>query len=230
MNSRQFLLDDQVKVVVSKRSSSRNIRLTIGNDGIVKVSIPRWVPYKEAVRFAYSKLDWIKSKTPRQNLRYDTQRIGKNHQLIFRLTNKSTITTRLNDLEAIVFYPNTKDIKDPDIQLAAKRIVKKALMSQAKQLLPIRLKQLADKYDYGYSSVVIKSLKSRWGSCDSHKNITLNLYLMELPWELIDYVLLHELNHTKVMQHGPKFWDSLEERLPNYKELRKQLKTYSTVV
>jgi predicted metal-dependent hydrolase len=93
-------------------------------------------------------------------------------------------------------------------------------------LLPIRLQQLSKKYDYQYASVSIKSLKSRWGSCDSNNNISLNLYLMELPWELIDYVLVHELNHTIAMHHGPDFWQKMEAKMPNSKLLRKQLKQY----
>jgi len=230
MNSRQFILDGEIAVKVTKRSSSRRIRLTIGSGGQVRVSIPKWVSYAAAIKFAESKKEWIKSKIPHQIPLQPGRRVGKNHQLVFKPTDKSTITTRLSELEATVFYPKDKPISDVSVQTAAKRVIKKALMSQANKLLPIRLKQLADKYGYSYSSVQVKSLKTRWGSCDSHKNITLNTHLMELPWELIDYVILHELNHTVVMQHGPKFWGALNQKLPNYLELRKQLKSFPSSI
>jgi len=230
MKSKHFVLDEEITLIVSKRASSRSIRISIAGNGVVKASIPRWAPYISAVEFAKTKLPWIKSKMP-DKLFFDMGRqIGKNHHLIFKPTDKDKVTTRLSDIQATVFYPKDTPISDPKVQEAAKRVIKKALNVQAKNLLPIRLKQLAEKYDYHYESIRIKSLKSRWGSCDSQRNITLNLYLMELPWELIDYVCLHELNHTVVMQHGPKFWDSLSNKLPNCLELRKQLKSRPTLV
>ncbi|MHB1864676.1 MAG: M48 family metallopeptidase [Candidatus Saccharimonadales bacterium] len=230
MRSKQFILDEQITLTVAKRSSSRRIKLSIGHDGIVRASIPSWLPYSEAVKFAQSKIKWIKSKQPSPTLLTNGRPIGKNHTLIFKPTDKQSITTRLNQLEAVVFYPRYMVITDTVVQTAAKKLIKRALLSQSKQLLPIRLSQLANKYGYHYNEVKIKSLKTRWGSCDNHKNITLNLYLMELPWELIDYVLLHELNHTVIMQHGPKFWNQLKLNSPNYLELKKQLKTYPTLV
>jgi predicted metal-dependent hydrolase len=230
MKSKQFVLDEQVTLLVSKRASSRRIRISIAGNGLVRASIPRWVPYSAAVDFAKTKLPWIKSKMPNKLLFEEDRAIGKNHHLSFKITTKDKISTRLSDILATVFYPEGLDITDSKVQEAAKRVIKKALKAQAAKLLPIRLEQLAKQYNYSYASLNIKSLKSRWGSCDSHKNITLNLYLMELPWELIDYVCLHELNHTVVMQHGPKFWDSLSKKLPNCLELRKQLKTYPTLI
>lgn len=230
MKAKQFILDEQLTISVTKRASSRSIRLTIGSDGQVKASIPRWLPYSDAVSFARSKLDWIKSKRTTPQVLRPGRRVGKNHQLIFKQADKETITTRLSELEATVFYPKNMSINDPKVQAAAKKVIRRALLSQAKRLLPIRLRELAQKHDYSYSEVKIKSLKTRWGSCDMHKNITLNLYLMELPWDLIDYVILHELNHTEIMQHGPKFWDALRMRMPNCMERRTQLKSYSTIV
>ncbi len=230
MNSKQFVLDEQVTITIAKRSSNRQMRLTINGDGTVRVSMPKWVPYAQGVRFAKSRLNWIKAKIPERTTISQGQKVGKSHRLMFKPTDKQTITTRLTELEAVVFCPKGKSIIDDDVQSAAKKVIKKALQSQGSQLLPMRLQQLAEKYNYSYSSVKVKSLKTRWGSCDNHKNITLNLYLMELPWELIDYVLLHELNHTLVMQHGPKFWQELKLKLPNYLELKRQLRTYSTLV
>ncbi|HET8992036.1 MAG TPA: M48 family metallopeptidase, partial [Candidatus Saccharimonadales bacterium] len=68
------------------------------------------------------------------------------------------------------------------------------------------------------------------GSCDQSKNITLNLYLMQLPWHLIDYVLLHELTHTVVFKHGPDFWAEMDKYLPDSKSLRSEMKDYKTTV
>jgi hypothetical protein len=226
MKSKEFVLDENTNVRVSKRASSRKIRLTIASTGEVRVSIPTWMPFRIGLDFAKSKKNWILQQKPKAIVLTDSQAIGKNHHLKFSYTNSKTISTRLNELEAVVFVPRNIPLDSPEVQVAARRIAKKALLAQGRALLPIRLRQLAEKYNYSYKDVTVKSLKTRWGSCDSQKNITLNLFLMTLPWELIDYVLVHELNHTEIMHHGPKFWDNMEKRLPTTKELKKQLKNF----
>jgi predicted metal-dependent hydrolase len=133
-----------------------------------------------------------------------------------------------NDI--VVKLPAAVEYSHPEAQLAASKASIRALRSQAATLLPQRLEQLATKHDFSYTSVAIKQLKSRWGSCDQNGNITLNLFLMQLPWDCIDYVLLHELLHTRIMQHGPVFWGALTEVLPNHKELRRTIRGYQPVL
>ena len=93
----------------------------------------------------------------------------------------------------------------------------------ARESLIKRLKELADMYGFSYNKVFIRSQKSRWGSCSSKNNISLNLTLARLPVELRDYVILHELVHTRVKNHRPRFWSELEKYLKNAKEYRSRL-------
>src|SRR5690606_36436720 len=106
--------------------------------------------------------------------------------------------------------PAGTDPAHPRVQKAAQAAAIRALRKEAETLLPQRLRTLAEQTGFTYNSVAVKQPKSRWGSCSHQKHITLNLFLMQLPWRLIDYVLLHELTHTKVMRHGPPFWAELE--------------------
>jgi len=85
------------------------------------------------------------------------------------------------------------------------------LRKEACDYLPVRLNQLAVQFGFTYHRVRISQSRGRWGSCSSKKNINLSLYLMTLPLHLIDYVILHELCHTKEMNHGPSFWALLDE-------------------
>ena len=117
-----------------------------------------------------------------------------------------------------------QEILSDDIQLLAKKAIKRALMSETKELLPERIQHMANTYDYKYGSIKIKPMKSRWGSCDSNKDITINCYLIHMPWEVIDYVILHELTHTVHMHHGSEFWTAIQKNMPDYKERRKILK------
>jgi predicted metal-dependent hydrolase len=121
-------------------------------------------------------------------------------------------------------------LSEPEIQSAARKTGIRALRRQAETLLPQRLDQLARQHEFSYRSVAIKQLKGRWGSCDQHANIVLNLFLMQLPWEHIDYVILHELTHTNVLRHGPDFWQAMEKVLPEVKQLRKQLRLHQPVL
>ncbi|MDH3360356.1 MAG: M48 family metallopeptidase [Desulfobulbaceae bacterium] len=115
------------------------------------------------------------------------------------------------------------------------------LTAQAKQLPPIdkaaaqeklprRLKELAQQHNFTYNRVTIRNQKSRWGSCSTNNNISLNMKLLALPDELIDYVLLHELLHTKIKNHGPAFWANLNLLVANAKEKRAKLKAYPLAV
>ena len=103
----------------------------------------------------------------------------------------------------------------------------KLLRKKAKEYLPDRLQVLAVLHGFTYASIRIAKSKSRWGSCSSKKNISLSLFLMQLPSHLIDYVILHELCHTVEMNHSPKFWELLD-KICNGKAkiLRKELKTF----
>ncbi len=97
---------------------------------------------------------------------------------------------------------------------------------EAKILLKKRLNELAQQFGFEYRRIFIRNQKSRWGSCSHVNNINLNINLARLEPELMDYVILHELVHTKVKSHGKRFWQMMEKRMPGAKELDRKLKKY----
>lgn len=100
----------------------------------------------------------------------------------------------------------------------------KHLRKDAKAYLPKKVEELAQKHGFHYKKVSIKAMRTRWGSCSYFNNINLNLNLMKLEDELVEYVILHELCHTVEKNHGPRFWELLENHLPNAQEFRKKLR------
>lgn len=231
MAFRRFTLSDGTPVSVYKRRVSRHVRLTVTADDVVKVSIPRWAAYGVGLKFAESRLAWISSqRRPRREL-VDGQPIGKAHHLRFQARDgiKKPIG-RLRGHEIVVSYPAGMSTDDPAVQAVANRTGIRALRDQAEQLLPRRLADLAAEHGFTYGKLTIKQMRSRWGSCDRHGNIVLNLFLMQLPWEHIDYVILHELTHTKVLRHGPVFWQSMERTLPEAKRLRKDMRDHQPLL
>ena len=231
MPAKEFLLDDSITVKIFKRKGSRNLRLTISPNGVVRVTIPAWAPYRSGFEFAKSRHNWIIKNVSRPAQLVNDQPIGKAHRLSLKpIPSATKVTSRLSDSVIVVKYPESLRPSDFDVQKVAERASIKALRVQAEKLLPQRLSSLARVHGFEYSSVSIKRLKGRWGSCDQHKRIVLNLYLMQVPWELIEYVLLHELVHTNVLKHGPPFWTMMESVLPETKKRRKLLKNYQPIL
>jgi len=96
----------------------------------------------------------------------------------------------------------------------------------ARKILCRRIGELAQLHNFVYNRVTIRKQKTRWGSCSTKNNINLNANLLHLPSELIDYVLLHELVHTRVKNHSKDFWDELETVVPNARKVDQRLKEY----
>lgn len=231
MANKVFSLADFGDITITKRTSSRNIRLSIKADGKVTVSIPAWASYRSGLAFAESKLEWIRRQLPERTLLKNGQPIGKYHHLQLTPTRGlHQVKTLVTNTSLIVRYPLDLDENDPAVQTAAEAACVRALRKQAEQLLPDRLTRLAEQHGFTFASVRIKRLKGRWGSCDQHQNIVLNLFLMQLPWECIDYVLLHELTHTRIMQHGPTFWRAMEQVVPNLAAVRKLMRQHRPVL
>lgn len=224
MAYKRFTLPGGTPLTIYKRKASRNVRLSVTPEGEARVSIPRWTAYAVGLRFALSRLDWIKSQQKPPVLLMDGQRIGKAHRLRFAAGSGGKVTARVSQTEVTVTYPADGDSAAPAVQEAAKRAAIRALRAEAEALLPRRLADLAAQHGFTYNQATIKHMRSRWGSCDHQRNIVLNLYLIQLPWEQIDYVLLHELTHTKVLRHGPDFWRAMERVLPDVKHLRKAVR------
>jgi predicted metal-dependent hydrolase len=227
MAFKEFTLDERTTVTVYKRKASRSLRLSIAADGTVRVSIPTWAPYSAGLAFARGRRDWIRAQQKPTKLLSESQPIGKAHHLHFVADSviKKPVG-RLRNSEVLVTYPADLDPNHHIVQKAARAACIRALRSQAEALLPKQIQILAQQFNFDYRSVSVKQLKSRWGSCDSEDNIVFNLFLMMLPWECIDYVILHELTHTNVRHHGPKFWEAMKQVLPHVERLRKVMRTY----
>lgn len=94
-------------------------------------------------------------------------------------------------------------------------------------------KSLVDKYITEISNITglypnkvrIKVIQYAWGTCSSKKNITINYNLIKYSKEVIRYVILHEICHLKYMNHSKDFWDLVEKYMPEYKKIKKELKS-----
>lgn len=230
MAAKTIELEDIGTVVIYKRRGARNIRLSITHNGEIRVTLPFWAPYQSGIAFVQSKTAWIIEQKPAKAVIEQGHQVGKAHHVTYEAGQGSTVSTRITGNEVRVLLPLGVRWNSPQAQKAVQSVGVRALKKEANRLLPSRLETLARQHGYEYRLVAVKQLKGRWGSCSEQKDIVLNCFLMQLPWELIDYVLLHELAHTKVMAHGPVFWDEMARALPDAQRRRKLIKLNKSIL
>jgi predicted metal-dependent hydrolase len=100
----------------------------------------------------------------------------------------------------------------------------------ARRTIIERLDHLCGKHGFSYNKVTTRNQRTRWGSCSAQNNISLNVKLVLLPEELRDYVILHELVHTKIKNHSKNFWAELDRYTGNAKARASELKKYGTAL
>lgn len=98
--------------------------------------------------------------------------------------------------------------------------------SQARKIIVHRLQELATQHGFSFNRVSVRNQRTRWGSCSAQNNLNLNVKMVLLPPELMDYVILHELVHIRVKNHGKKFWEELDKYVGDAKALRRRLNTF----
>jgi hypothetical protein len=96
----------------------------------------------------------------------------------------------------------------------------------AQNILQNIAEKYATRYGIGYHKLRVRNQHTRWGSCSRAKNLSLQYKAAFLPDHLRDYIVVHELCHIREMNHSKKFWDLVAQTFPNYKQIRKELKTY----
>ncbi len=227
MPTKTVELPDIGPVELVKNRRSRSVKISLQPSGAIRVSLPTWAPYQVAIQFALSRKDWIHEHRHSPGMLEPGQTIGKNHSLYFvAKPGTDTPNVQIRNQEITVTHPVQRDYSDPITQKTAQRGAMRALRTEAEELLPPRIRDLAAEHGFECNSISIRQLKARWGSCSSKADITLNLFLMQLPWSLIDYVLVHELCHTKHLHHGADFWAEFEAAMPDARKRRTQMRAY----
>jgi predicted metal-dependent hydrolase len=223
-------------IIVTKRRNLKSLSLRIKPFSDFRLNVPYGVPVNVVNEFIASKEQWmdnalIKIKEIESKDTFiieDGVYKTKYHQLEIKGLHVRDITFNIDGDKALISYPISMRENNSDyLQETISNCVIELWRFQAKKVLTYRVFELATEYGFSYNKVFIKNLKSKWGSCSSVNNINLNLFLMNIPDYLTDYVILHELVHTKVKNHSAEFWDMLNKYVPDAKKVDKELKNYS---
>ena len=219
------------KIVMRDNVRARRIIFRVRPDAIYIT-----VPCGTEIRKVLALLEEYRSKLVRDKARVDRKTIDLNFKIDRSLFQLSLISGQGEKFLAHselgktqIICSATARFEDEQLQEWLRKVIKEALRKNAKIVLPELLNKLSTKHALPYLSVKINSSQGRWGSCSMTKNINLSCYLLLLPMYLVEYVLLHELCHTKEMNHGERFWSLLNRFTDGQAiELRNELKNYRT--
>ena len=215
------------KVTVRKSSRSHTMKATVAPNGVLRLSVPSYAPIfmvKRMIASSRSELRALMDTRP-QVVISDGQSIGKSHSMSVRTGHARSIRT--NGLQLIITLAPQDDVLDPSLIEEVRSKCISLLRKEAKAHLPKRIKYISEQFGFNYSSLRFTHSSSRWGSCNSKKAISLNIALMNIPFELIDYVLIHELVHTVHLNHSKEFWAHVSSVDPDYQQHKKLLKTFN---
>ena len=217
----EFAAEDRVEFVRVRRA--RRYILRVRPDGSLRVTIPRGGSRAEATAFAARQVAWIARERARV----------RREQTPVRWTDGSTI--RLDGVavsieisqtsagavakygDRVVRVSNLEDIR-PEIERDMRQLARERLVP--------RLHQLAANHGLTVARVTIRNQRSRWGSCSRARAIALNFRLVQMPPDVCEYVLLHELMHLRQQNHGPRFWALVEQACPDYRDAERWLRAH----
>lgn len=219
-------LKDLGEVGFYKHHNANTIKIRI-NGSEVKVTLPTWVPYRVASDYVQKRSTWILANRKPIYFIKDGDTVGRGLKLSLLKSNSSRILTKLTSDKLIIKLPSHLNLNSPEIQTKINRQIKKAVQSQAYDLLLPYVRKVAKQANFEVGSIEVKDLKSRWGSCTSKNDLAFSLYLIQLPWHCVNYVVVHELAHTIHHNHSLNFWKLVARYEPNYKAIRLEMKHYS---
>lgn len=221
------------------RGKRRTIGFLVGAEGL-SVRAPRWVALRDVDAAVREKGDWILRKlaeTQQRHARLESARIDWQDGVAFPFLGQQ-VTVRLDPHHAFdgvggVLDAGAEGGAAPVLRLAlaknasAQQIRDAAqawLMRQARRIFIERLDHFAARLGVTWNKLSLSNASTRWGSASADGAIRLHWRLVHFRMSVIDYVVAHELSHLRVMDHSPRFWDTVESVMPDYQQLRRQLK------
>lgn len=212
-------------ITITRSARASRVSIRVAPNGSLRATLPTFAPLFSIKRLLKTSRNELRQLLDSQRPKLEVgsgDKVGKSHSI--ELHTGHTLRVTRQKLRIIATLPETMTITHPDVQALLRKEIIAALRREAKSYLPKRLAYVADQFGFTYTSIRITHAGSRWGSCSSGGTISLNLALMKLPFELIDYVIIHELAHTRHMNHSDHFWQLVEQFDPDYKTHRRALK------
>jgi predicted metal-dependent hydrolase len=201
---------------------ARRYILRVRPDGSLRVTVPRGGSRREAEHFVRKHQRWIAGERRRVQVEHAPRVLQHGSEILLRgVTVQIAVTDRGGDV-LITYGPRAVVARPPlDVRTAIEADLRQLALIE---LVP-RLRELAEQQRLAIGTVSIRNQRSRWGSCGRNGNIALNYRLVQMPPEVRDYVLLHELMHMKQQNHSRRFWRLVAGVYPAFREAERWLRT-----
>ena len=219
MNTAELLTPNQII-----RSKRKSISLVIKINGEFIVRAPMRCRDEEITKFINEKSNWIiKKRIEQLNNSYLTLTFNKPEILPFLGSN---FEIKLQDIKKVKLIENQIILP----KFNAKEKLVSFLKNSAKKYITKRVEYIASLFAFSYAGISISSAKTCWGSCSHNNKLHFTYKLMMCPSDVIDYIVLHELCHTKFKNHSSQFWELVKKCCPDYKAHEKWLKKYRGII
>lgn len=220
------------RIMLTSRRGARNITIRVKPEGLL-VTMPPYTKAEKVVQvLAQFRDDLLERyhKVAVKPIGFGFRIEAECFRLSFEPSRLKCFTVRQTESGEIkIFCPQDTDFSSKEVQKLARNAVVRAMKKVASEFLPPLVSLWAERYGLTFRKVRITGARSRWGSCTAARTISLSCYLMLVPSHLIDYVILHELAHTKEMNHGPRFWELLDLMTVGHaRQLRNELRAFRT--
>lgn len=205
-----------------QKKDIKHARIKVLEDGHVNVLIPHSFTEDDISALMSKKANWISKQLAFFNKK---SRIELNRNQLLLFGNRYSYFYDDTQSRKIVIDHNfktiraRKDLLDPENQ-------KKWYKQEARKYLVARTEKLAERLNFNYKGIYIRDQKTKLGNCSTELNISLNWRLVKAPTLVSDYLIIHELVHTKIMNHSSKFWTLLKSLYPDYKDAMNWLDKY----
>jgi predicted metal-dependent hydrolase len=213
-------------VRVSRRARRLSVRVYPG--GRVEVVVPPGASASTVQRFVGTHSEWIRDRVTdlsavsgvtveTRPVRVDLPAVGRTHDVEYRSTASRSAHAEITDEGLLRVSGNTSDL----------RLVGKALRNWlfdlAEYELNRELERTAELGGFNYRRLQVRLQRTRWGSCSATGTISLNVCVLFQPAAVMRYLLIHELSHTRHMNHSRRFWSLVESLEPDYERLDREL-------
>jgi predicted metal-dependent hydrolase len=186
----------------------------------LRVTVPRGGSRGEAEAFVRENRRWIEGERSRVRTQHPPRDWGHGTAFMFR---GGPVTLTIDDRASVVAYADRRIAFDG--RTAVRALVESDLRRIAHEELVPRLHELAARHGLRVPRVSIRNQRSRWGSCARSGHIALNFRLVQMPDEVRDYVLVHELMHLHQQNHSRRYWRLVEAACPGFREAERWLRT-----
>lgn len=218
---------------IRESSRARHVSIKVALNKDIEVVVPRGFDTRRVPDLLQKRRSWLWQTVQR----LDQQTAGLEPHHFEEKPSRIEVRSRAETWEVLYKSTSTKRIEltqpapltlvirgDIDQTAACTDLLGQWLTRKARAEFAPWLRELSFNINLPFNRISIRGQKTRWASCSSQKNISLNYKLLFLPPELVHYVFVHELCHTIHMNHSRSFWNLVREKQPDYESYRHQIK------